>query len=55
MPLDVLPELDETLRSLDQAIGEFRQIKEQLKAGPVQESAQAAVVTTALPVEPEIV
>lgn len=53
MSFDVSPELDETLKNLDQAIGEFHQIKEKLKSGPVQEPVQATVATTALPVKSE--
>ena len=36
MSPDTPPEMVETVNSLDQAIEEFRQIKEQLKTGPDQ-------------------
>jgi hypothetical protein len=51
MSSDIPPELAETLKSLDQAIEEFHQIKEQLRAGPVQEVVQETIASLALPVE----
>ena len=48
MSPDFSPELDETFKSLDQAIEEFRQIKDKLRTGSVEE-----VAAKALPVESE--